>query len=614
MIGGYTGKILKVNLSKADYKIEKLDKKDASKFIGGKGLGGKMLWDLSKPGMDPLSPANPLIFITGPLTGTQFPTSGRFVICTKSPLTGIWLDSQIGGYFGPALKQAGFDAMILEGKSQNPVYLLIEDENLEIKEAGWLWGKTTTQTVKLLRETNSSSKLRVASIGHAGEKLVRYACINIDTHEQRERGGQAGRGGAGAVMGSKLVKAIGIKPKKERVIELAEPQKFKEYARLAMKKIRENSFIPTRRKFGTPYWINPVNESGILPTRNFSHAYFPEAEKISGERMRETLVIKDKACFNCPIMCGKQSKTEDKRGIFELEGPEYETLALMGSNCGISALETIARGSLLADELGLDTISLGNVIGFAMECGEKGLIPANELKGLSELKFGSEPAFFWLIDKISRREGIGNLLAEGVRKSSQQIGKGSADFAMETKGMEFPGYEPRGSWGMALAYATSDRGACHQRAWTVTAETGGKLGERFSPEGRAKFVKETQDERAIAFSLVVCDFAPLEVKDFVSLLNLATGFELDEKAYLEIGERIWNLTRMYSVREGISRKDDRLPKRLEEPLPDGPTKGIKISKEVFDQMLDEYYELRGWDENGIPTQAKLSELGLGECL
>lgn len=609
MLGGYQNKLSFIDLSRNKCRIENLRERDAKRFIGGKGLGLKILWDQTPAHLDPFDPTNPLIFVTGPLTGTLCPTSGRFAVCTKSPETGIGLDSQVGGYLGPEIKKAGLDAIIIQGKSENPAYLFIEEGQTEIKEGNWLWGKSTSETVKALRERHSDPKLRVASIGIAGEKLVKYACINIDTSAQKQRGGQAGRGGAGAVMGSKNLKAVAVKGSKR--LTYADEEGFREAVKIANKKINTDPFIPKRRSIGTSVWINPMSELGILPTKNFQHATFPLAKQISGERMRETIVKSNKACFNCSIQCGKQSEVSYKGETIELEGPEYELLALMGSNCEIGSLEAISKGVWLADELGLDGMSLGVVVGFAMEAAEKGLISGREGK---DLRFGNEDAFLRMIEKIAKREGIGDLLAEGVRKAAKTLGGGSERFAMEVKGMEMPGYDPRGTWGMALAYASSDRGACHQRVWTTKAEIEGKLGERFSTQGRAKFVKDGQDERSVAYSLVVCDFAPLGVNDFVSLLNTATGFNLSEEEYLLTGERIWNLARMYSVREGISRKDDCLPKRFEEPLPDGPTKGKRISKAMLDSMLTEYYELRGWDKEGIPTPQKLSQFDLKECL
>jgi aldehyde:ferredoxin oxidoreductase len=324
--------------------------------------------------------------------------------------------------------------------------------------------------------------------------------------------------------------------------------------------------------------------------------------------MRRKIVLKDRACYQCPIACGKFSRvSESKHRGTEIEGPEYETIALLGSNCGIGSIEAIAHGNRLCDDLGLDTITVGNVVGFAMECYQKGLL--EDTDGLN-LKFGNQEAQLAMIEKIAHRQGIGELFSSGVREAAQTIGRGADQFAIHVKGLELPGVDPRGAFGMALAYATADRGGCHQRCWTPTAELSGVL-KRFSTEGVAQFVKDTQDERAVCFSLVLCDFGPFSVKDFTQLLNLATGFDLSEAEYLTIGERIWNLTRMLNVREGITRRHDTLPARfLEEPLPEGDAQGQVVNIEALNRMLDEYYQLRGWDENGIPNEDKLRELGL----
>jgi aldehyde:ferredoxin oxidoreductase len=366
-----------------------------------------------------------------------------------------------------------------------------------------------------------------------------------------------------------------------------------------------------RRKYGTPVWVAPVNEFAILPTRNFRTGVFEHAEAISGETMRSKIVVKDGTCYNCSIRCWKYTRVKSgKHKVKELAGPEYETIVLMGSNCGVSSIEAIAHANMLCDDLGLDTISTGNTIAFAMECFERGLLSEEDMDGL-ELRFGNVDAEIEIIKKIAYRKGLGNILAEGVQKASEKIGKDSRKFAMHVKGMEVPGYDPRGAFGMALAYATSDRGACHQRAWTVRAEIEGTLSPTYSTRDRAKFVKETQDERAMCFSLVLCDFTPLEVDCLVELLNKATGFNFTAKEYLTAGERIWNLTRLFNVREGVTRKEDTLPPRfMEETLPDGVAKGQVITKEMLNEMLNEYYTLRGWDENGIPTKEKLKELKL----
>ncbi len=603
MLGGYTGKILKANLTKRKTYVEKLDEEVARKFIGGKGLGAKILYDSLKPGIDPLSPENLLIFASGPLTATLAPTSGRWAVVTKSPLTNIFLDSQVGGYFGAVMKLAGFDCITMEGKADSPVYLWVHDGSGEIRDAVDLWGKGCFETEKTIKK-RLGENIRVASIGPAGEHLIRYACITVDMYRQ------AGRGGAGSVMGSKNVKAVAVQSA-SRKIEYSDHEGFKEASKKALKTIEENSFIPLRRKYGTPIWVAPVNEVAILPTRNFRTGVFEHADDINGEAMRSKIVVKDGTCYNCSIRCWKytQVKSEPYR-VDELAGPEYETIALMGSNCGVNSIEAIAYANLLCDDLGLDTISTGNTIAFAMECFEKNLLTKKDTERL-ELKFSNADAEIEMVKKIAYRKGLGNILAEGVRGASKKIGGGSEKFAMHVKGMEVPGYDPRGAFGMALAYATSDRGACHQRAWTVRAEIEGGLTPRYSTKGRAKFVKETQDERAMCFSLVLCDFAPLEVGCFMELLNKATGFNFTIEEYLKTGERIWNLTRLFNVREGITRKDDILPPRfMKEPLPEGVAKGQVITKKMLDEMLDEYYTLRGWDKNGIPTKEKLKKLDL----
>ena len=357
--------------------------------------------------------------------------------------------------------------------------------------------------------------------------------------------------------------------------------------------------------------VAPVNEAALLPTRNFTTGVFEGADNISGEAIRSKIVKKDGACYNCPIACWKYVRVDSgKHRIDELVGPEYETVALMGSNCGVDSIEDIAYANLLCDDFGIDTISTGNVIGFAMECYEKGLI-GKEDTGNLELHFGNADAEIEMVGNIAYRRGLGNTLAEGVKRAANRIGKGSGSFAMHVKGLELPGYDPRGAFGMALAYATSERGACHQGAWTVNAEIRGRLKPRYSVEGRAEFVRNAQDERAMCFSLILCDFMPFKTKHFIDLLNSATGFNLTENEYLKAGERIWNLTRLFNIREGMTRKDDTLPPRImQEPLPDEVAKGQMIAKDILDEMLNGYYALRGWDKNGIPTQEKLKELDL----
>jgi aldehyde:ferredoxin oxidoreductase len=588
----YTGRILRIDLSRNKISRESLDEKNAEKFIGGKGLGAYLLFNAMDPKTDPLSPSNPLILCTGPLTGSLAPTSGRWCVVTKSPLTSLFLDSQVGGYFGTEMKKSGHDFIIIQGKAQSPVYIAIDDDSVEIKDATHLWGKNTTATEESLRDEG-----RVLSIGVAGENCVKFACISTDLFVHGGRGGNVGRGGAGAVMGSKNLKAVVIKGTTK--MEYYNVEAFRKAVKKSQKIIRENSFIPLRKKYGTPVWINPVNENQLLPTYNFSRGYFEKADDISGETMLEKIVVKNKSCFNCPIACGKWTKFNFGGKSYEFEGPEYETIALLGSNCGNETIESVAYLGYLCDEYGLDTISAGNVVGFVAEAAERNLVDI-------AVRFNDPVSQGELLRKIAHREGIGNDLAEGVKKFSERI-DGTA-FAMQSKGMEFPGYDPRGAFGMALAYATSDRGACHQRVWTVRAEMQGDLSPRYSTEGRAAFVKENQDERACCFSLVLCDFAPLDVGTFVELLNTATGSEYTEKTYLEAGERIWNLTKLFNVKNGITRQDEKIPERaLEEQLEKDEA---YIGRERFEKMLTEYYELRGWDTNGIPTREKLKALDL----
>jgi len=591
------GKLLRVDLSSKEISEINVEKDIIKNFIGGKGLGAYLLFAMLKPQTDPLSPDNLLMFLNGPLTGTSFPTSGRTTVVTKSPLTGIFLDSHAGGFFGSELRKAGYDGIIVEGASKNPVYIWINDGKVEIRDATHLWGLPVSETVKKLRE-DTDEKAHIASIGPAGENLVKFASITIDKDSDLWRAGIAARGGPGAVMGSKKLKAIAVKGSGE--VKVYDEDKFKSLCTELTKKVTDNTFIHTRKVLGTSYWVDPMNRLGILPTRNFQQGYIEGSYGLFGSNMKY-YSKRDVNCFNCPILCGK---------ILNVDGNdvkvEYEDIALLGSDNGITDVLDVAKALVLCNELGLDAISTGGTVAFAMECKEKGILK-------DAPKFGDAEGQRQLIRDIAYKKGIGKLLSEGTKRASEEIGQESFKFAINVKGLELPGYSPRSSWGMALAYATSDRGGCHQRVWTVRAEIDGIL-KRFSTEGIAQFVKDGQDERAVAFSLVVCDFLPLGVDGFISGLKYGIGVNLNEKEYLKVGERIWNLVRLFNIREaGISRKDDTLPERMfEEPLP-MPPKGeekVNLPREAFDRMLSEYYYMRGWDDNGIPTKEKLVELNL----
>lgn len=604
MSGGYTGKILIIDLKTRNTAVEKTDLEAARDFIGAKGLGAKILFDRLPRGTDPLSPENILMFTTGPLTGTLAQTSGRGTVVTKSPLTGLYLDSHFGGVFAAEMKKAGWDLIILEGRATNPVYVVIKDDFVEFKDASEIWSKECLKTHNSIQQ--AEGKVRTAVIGPAGKNLVKFSAITVDGHRH------AGRGGSGAVMGSKNLKAVAIRGSGK--VPIHNPEGFRVKAKEVLKKIQENSFIPIRRQFGTPYWVKPINDWGFIPTRNYQEGYFEHGDEINAEAMQKKIVDGSGACWNCVIACWNKSsiKTGPHKGV-SLVGPEYETLALMGSNLGVGTVEDVAYLNERCNELGMDTISMGGVIGFAIEAYEKGVITKDDLGG-NDVGWGKTEKIASLIDDIAhRRSSAGNILAGGVQLASEKMGKDSKEYAVHAKGLEIPGYDPRGAFGMGLAYATSDRGGCHQRAWTVKAEVMDPDLDRFSFKKKAKLVVETQDERVAFFSLVFCDFAPISEEDCVEMWNLATGFNHTVKSYLLAGERIWNIIRLFNIREGLNPAEDKLPARFfKRPFTKGPAKGVVLPADEFQQSLQEYYSLRGWDKKGVPTAKKIKELGLAK--
>ncbi len=594
------GRLLFLDLDRQTHEVLEVGEEVVRAFIGGKGLGAYLLYKHLRPKTDPFSPDNLLMFLTGPLTGTGYPTSGRMVVITKSPLTGLFLDSHAGGWFGPELRRLGLDGLVIRGSSKDPIYIWLSEEGVELRDASRIWGQTTGRSVELVR-AETDPRAHVAVIGPAGENLVRFACIVFDRDEDPWRSGVAGRGGAGAVMGSKRLKAVAVRAVRGK-IQVRDPAGFRSLVRQLYGKMRESPFYHIRRAVGTSYWVEPMNRLGFLPTRNFTSGFIESHYGLTASYLRAH-VARDVGCAYCPMRCGKVVHLPE--GAVKVE---YEILAMMGANDGIKDALEVARSIKMATELGLDGISTGVVVGFAMEAGEKGLL--EDAPGFGDAEGQRE-----LIRKIAYREGIGDLLAEGVMRAAEELGPKAVRMAMHVKGMELPGYDPRASWGMALAYATADRGGCHQRAWTVRAEIDGRL-RRFSTEGLVEFVKSVQDERAAAFSLIVCDFAPLGVEDFIDGLRMAAGLEYDVREYLRTGERIWNLVRVFNIREaGISRPDDTLPPRaLEEPLPMPDGRMARMDRALLDRMIDEYYRLRGWDEQGRPTPEKLEELGLDRFL
>jgi len=607
---GYTGKFLEADLSREEIKTRETPEKLAKAFLGGRGFGAAMLYKTLKPDVEPFSPKNVLAFFTGPATGTLLPACARWELVTKSPLTGMYLCSNASSFLGSELKFAGFDGLVVRGRAKKPVWLHVSDGGAEIREADGLWGLSTEETEAEIRKELKDSRARVSSIGQAGENLVKLASIQVDI-TSGGRGGSFGRGGAGAVMGSKNLKAISARGHGK--IEVADEEGLQSLVKELREQMKTNVLVQNFSRWGTTQFVDPVNEARMWPTRNFRQGSFEGASKLNAETMRKQLVKRDTACHACTIASGKYSLvTEGPYAGTVVDGPEYETVWALGAHCGVDRLDAIAAANMWCDRYGLDTISTGSVIGFAMECNERGLIGKNDLDGI-DLRFGNHEALIPLIRKIAFKEGLGALLAEGVRAAAEKIGRGSERFAMHVKGMEIPAYDPRGAWGMGLAYATSCRGACHLKAWTMAAEVFDAKYDRFSTEGKAKLVFDMQNTRAVVDSLGVCIFGTraIGIEEMRKIIQVIVGWSFSSDELKRAGERIYNLERMLAVRDGISRKDDTLPPRVfEEKLPelDGPA----LSKENFDKMLDEYYEIRGWDSKGRPTSKKLEELKLTE--
>ena len=580
----YRWKLLRVNLSTGTTQKESLSKDWARRYFGGKGLGIKYLYEELKGGIDPLSPANKFILATGPFTGTIVPCSGKLAIITKSPATGTILDCSVGGRFASQLKFAGYDMLIIEGQAASPVYLVIEDEKVEIRDATNLWGKGIFETESRLKEKHGSEPSAVC-IGTAGEKMVSFACIDSEHR-------QGARGGPGAVLGSKRLKAIVCSGSND--VTVPDIGRVLEFVK---KTIRQDVLTDSNLGVyidGTPQLINMSNTAGVLPTRNFQDGVFEGAQKINADAIRQ-LRPQKKACFACALGCGNYIRTKDSA----TEGPEYETLALAGSNCGIDDIEAIHKFNAECDDMGIDTISSGNVLGFAMEMTERGIKDFG-------IRFGDVKTYLRMPGLIARQEGIGKELSRGVRYLAKTYG--GVEFAMEVKGLELPGYDPRGSWGMGLAYATSDRGGCHMRAWPIASEAFGNL-DPFTIEGKAKLVIDGQHSNAIKFSLILCDFWGLSLQTMSEITSCVLNREVPIAELVKAGERIWNLARLFNVREGFRAMDDSLPKRIfTDRLKSGATAGQMLPRRQFDAMLREYYEIRHWDSDGIPEPEKLREL------
>jgi len=595
---GYTGKMLRVDLTSLTAKTEVLDHDTAVKYLGGRGLGTKLYIDEVDPAIDPFDAGNKIFIVTGPLTGTQAPTGGRFMVVTKSPLSGTIACSNSGGHWGAELKSAGYDVIILEGKAEKPVYLNLVDDKVELIDAAPVWGKVVSETTDALQAVHGE-KAKVLTIGPAGENLSKIAAVMNDRYRA------AGRSGVGAVMGSKNLKGIVVKGSGK--VEVADPQKLKEVYASCLKKIRENGVtgqgLPA---YGTAILVNIINENGAFPTNNFQKSQFPLAEDISGETLAEKYMTKKDVCYHCPIGCGRFCEVDEVKG----GGPEYETIWAFGGDCGVSSLPDVIKANFWCNEIGVDTISAGSTLAAAMELYQRGLIQKEEFGDGPELVFGNNDAVVYWTKSMAQTGGLGAKLAQGSYRLGEMYG--APEVSMSVKKLEIPAYDPRGIQGQGLQYATSNRGGCHVRGYLISPEILGlpESIDRFATEGKAVWCKAFQDLTASIDSLGLCLFTSFAMgaPDYADFMNAICGTDFTGDDIFTAGDRIWNMERMYNLKAGIDPSQDTLPKRLlEDGIPEGPSAGW-VSK--LSEMLPEYYALRGWDKTGIPTAEKLKELGL----
>jgi aldehyde:ferredoxin oxidoreductase len=591
-MNGWMGKILEVDLTTSTVSERPLDMEMARQYLGGRGLGARLLWDEVGPGIDSLSPQNVLIFTVGPLTGTGYQTSNRFSVSTLSPQTGTVLDANSGGFWGMQFKKTGYDGLIVRGRAEKPVYLEIKPDGVTFHDASALWGQRVMAVTKALGQNDN--KRNVLCIGPAGENLNRIAAIMNDGQRS------LARGGPGAVMGSKNLKAIVVEGKDRPGIDDQERFKFLLYE--TRKLIRQSPLTSQALpEFGTVVMMNIVNSVGALPTRNHRETQFEGAEAISGETLTEKYLEKNASCWACPIACTRITRTEKVEG----EGPEFETCWAFGAECGCDDMEAIIEANYLCNELGMDTISAGSTIACAMELSELGLLD-------SDLRFGRADLLAQTVVEMGERRGLGAELADGSLRLATKYGR--PDLSMSVKGMEMPAYDPRGMQGQGLLYATSNRGGCHMRGNMLGLEVLGlpKLIDRFQVQGKSSYVILHQNVAAAIDSLVVCKFTNMAASEeyFARVLAAVSGMDFSTGELIRVGERVYNLERLYNNRQGFTRADDTLPPRLlNEPSPDGPSKGWVSHLEP---MLEEYYRSRGWDQQGVPKPRKLEDLGLAE--
>jgi len=597
-MNAWTGTILRVDLAAKTIKKEPLNMKDAHDYVGARGLGTKYFCDEVDPLVDPLSPDNKLIFMTGPLTGTAAGCGGRYEVVAKAPLTGTIGAANSGGHFGPELKFAGYDGIIIENASETPVYLYVNDDAVELRDASDLWGKTVYDTTDTLQEALGNFK--ISCIGPTGEKLCLYAGVMNEKHRA------AGRGGLGAVMGSKKLKAIAVRGTGS--VTVARPEKFMEAVIDARAKLKAHPVTGTGLgALGTEVLVNIINESGALPLRNWRDgSVFDKADDTSGETLSKTYLVKSKGCFGCPIACGRVTNVPD--GPFKSfgEGPEYEAGWSYGADCGVNDLAAIVHANHLCNEYGMDPITLGSTIACAMELSEMGALPESDVG--FKLRFGDAQAIVDLTEAVGKNEGFGKELAKGSYRLAEKYGH--PELSMSVKKQEMPAYDGRAVQGMALEYATSNRGGCHVRGYLTSPEILG-VPVKTDPlvtEGKAALLKLFQDLTSLVDASGTCLFTTfaLGLPEIAAEYREAVGSDETDEEILLKGERIWNLEKRFNIAAGVE-KDTLPPRLLREKLPSGPAKG-RVA-ELY-TMLEEYYTLRGWDKEGVPTQDKLSQLGI----
>jgi len=610
-MSGYHGKLLRVDLTEQRVDVEDLDPSMLEKYVGGAGIGAKILYEETTPSTDPLGPENVLMAMTGPYTGTAVPSSSRHHMMARSPLTNLLGESNVGGSWAVQFKRAGFDGIAITGKSEHPVYLWIHDGGIEFRDARPIWGKDSSESAAFLK-SETTEKATAAVIGPAGERLARVASIPHIGRIVRA----AARTGLGAVMGSKNLKAMVAYGTRE--LPLAKPDVLREDVRAILPHVRE--VTEAFGKYGTSGGIDNYEKIGNFPIKNWTQGRWAGASKISGVAMHDTILTGRRGCLRCPISCGRHIKiSEGPYAPLACEGPEYESIGTLGGECMVDDLAAICKANELCNRYGLDTISTGAIIAFAMEAYERGILTSRDTDGV-DLVWGDGEALVEMVHKMGKREGVGELMGEGVKRMAEAMGKNAVEFAIHVKGLEPSAHDPRRFFSQALSYGTAARGACHNASWShpyelslFTPEIGiPEPQDPYQVEGEAEFTAKLQDLMSMMDTLIICRFAQVgkavTVTNMVNWLNLITGWAMDIPEFMKTGERIFNLKRLYNTRLGVSRKDDFLPPRFLTLKRTG--EGLTNQLPPMGQLLSDYYAYRQWAEDGIPTQGKLEELGL----